>query len=118
MQIIKNEEELKHILDTKGFKFGDRFPSVGFVVTFLDKETKAQIHALAVKDPIDGIANLPQVAQVAKRNPESLTIILDFGFDYNSRKIADISVELDPYIYFTKKDAEVSAAAATSDNDE
>ena len=110
MDIIKDETELKHIVDLKGFKFGDRFPSVGFVVTYLDKTTAAQVHSIVVKDPVDGLANLPNVAKIAKRNATDLQVILDFGFDYNTRKIADINVELDPYIYFTEeKKVEVSA---------
>lgn len=111
MEIVKNEEELKHVLDQKGFRFGDRFPSVGFVVTFLDKQTAAQIHSIVVKDPIDGLANLTGIAKMSKRDPQNLQVILDFGFDYNSRKIADISYELDPYIYF-KKETEVNVLPA------
>lgn len=117
MEIVKNEEELKHVLDSKGFKFGDRFPTVGFVVTFLDKQTSAQIHSIVVKDPIDGIANLPGIAKMAKRNVDSLQIVLDFGFDYNTRKIADISYELDPYIYFTKE-KEVVVGEQTTEKSE
>lgn len=102
MPIIKTEAELKKILDDKGFRFGDRFPSVGFVITYLDSQTKAQIHSIVVRDPVDGLANLPQVAKTSKREPDSIQVILDFGFDYNSRKIANIDYELDLYLYFKK----------------
>lgn len=102
MEIIKTEDELKHIVDNKGFRFGDRFPSVGFVITYLDSQTMAQIHSIVVKDPIDGLANLPNVAKMAKRSTDNIKVILDFGFDYNSRKVADINYELDIYIYFQR----------------
>lgn len=113
MDIIKDESELKHIVDSKGFKFGDRFPSVGFVVTYLDKTTAAQLHSIVVKDPVDGLSNLPNVAKIAKREALDIRVILDFGFDYNSRKIADINVELDPYIYF-KHEEKVEVSAETN----
>ena len=102
MPIIKTEVELKKILDDKGFRFGDRFPSVGFVITYLDSQTKAQIHSIIVRDPVDGLANLPNVAKTAKREPDSIQVILDFGFDYNSRKVSNIDYELDLYMYFKK----------------
>lgn len=99
---ILNEEELKKILDDKGFRFGDRFPSVGFVVTFLDKGTEAQLSSSIFRSPIDGVANLPKICEAVHRKPDDVKIILDFAFDYNSRQVSNIDVEIDKYIYFDK----------------
>lgn len=102
MTKILNESELKEILDKKGFRFGDRFPSSAFVVTFVDSSTEALLSSNIFKTPIDGVSNLPEVCKVTHRKPEQVKIILDFGFDYNSRKICDFNLELDKYIYFDK----------------
>ena len=110
MAVISEEVQLKKILDDKGFRFGDRFPSCAFVVTFLDKGTGALLSSNIFKSPIDGVANLPKISEATHRKPDDIQIILDFGFDYNSRKICDINQELDKYIYFDKpKEVEVSS---------
>lgn len=114
-KIIKTEEELKHILDDKGFRFGDRFPSSGFVVTFLDSGTGAMLTSNIYKSPIDGVANLPKVCEATHRKPDMVSIILDFGFDYNDRKICDINIEMDKYMYFDKP-KEVEISSETSEN--
>ena len=102
MKKILDETELKDVLDKKGFRFGDRFPSSAFVVSFLDSGTQALLSSNVFKSPIDGIAALPDVCKATHRKPEQVQIVLDFGFDYNSRKIADFNYELDMYIYFDK----------------
>lgn len=99
---ILDEVELKKILDDKGFRFGDRFPSVCFIVTFLDKGTGAQLSSSIFRSPIDGVANLPKICEAVHRKPDDVSIILDFAFDYNTRQVANIDVELDKYIYFDK----------------
>ena len=100
--VIMTEEELNYILDDKGFRFGDRFPSVGFIVTFLDKGTGAQLSSSIFRSPIDGVANLPKICETVHRKPDDVKIILDFAFDYNTRQFATIDIELDKYIYFEK----------------
>ena len=100
--VIMTEEELKHVLDDKGFRFGDRFPSVGFIVTFIDVGTGAQLSSSIFRSPIDGLANLPKVCEAVHRKPDDVKIILDFAFDYNTRQVATIDIELDKYIYFEK----------------
>lgn len=99
---IENEEQLKHVLDEKGFRYGDRFPTFAFVVSFLDSETCALLASNVFKSPIDGVAALPAICKETHRSVDSVKIILDFGFDYNTRIIKDIDIELDKYIYFTK----------------
>lgn len=106
MQKIIDESELKEILDKKGFRFGDRFPSAAFVVTFVDSVTEALLSSNIFKTPIDGVSNLPEVCKVTHRKADQVKIILDFGFDYNTRKICDFNLELDKYIYFDKPAAE------------
>lgn len=110
MQKILNESELKEILDKKGFRFGDRFPSSAFVVTFVDAATEALLSSNIFKTPIDGVSNLPEVCKVTHRKADQVKIILDFGFDYNSRKICDFNIELDKYIYFDKPAEESSGS--------
>lgn len=102
MKKILFESELKEVLDKKGFRFGDRFPTCAFVVSFLDSGTSALLSSNVFKNPIDGVAALPEVCKATHRKPEQVIIVLDFGFDYNSRKIADFNYELDMYIYFDK----------------
>lgn len=102
MQKILDETELKTVLDKKGFRFGDRFPSSAFVITFIDSATQALLTSNIFKTPIDGIANLPEVCKVTHRKADQVSIILDFGFDYNSRKVCDFNIELDKFIYFDK----------------
>ena len=106
MKKILTESELKTILDQKGFRFGDRFPSSAFVVTFLDSNTQALLSSNIFKTPIDGVANLPEICKVTHRKPDQIIIVLDFGFDYNSRKICDFNLELDKFIYFDKPAAD------------
>lgn len=100
--VITEELQLKKLLDDKGFRFGDRFPTCGFIVTFLDLGTGALLSSSVFKSPIDGVANLPKVCEATHRKADDVQIILDFGFDYQTRKICDINVELDKYIYFDK----------------
>lgn len=107
--IINDEMQLKKILDDKGFRFGDRFPSSAFVVSFIDVGTGALLSSNIFKSPIDGVANLPKICEATHRKPEDVEIWLDFGFDYNSRKVCDINVQLDKYIYF-EKPKEIKAA--------
>lgn len=102
MNKIIDESELKEILDKKGFRFGDRFPSSAFVVTFVDSATEALLSSNIFKTPIDGVSNLPEICKATHRKADQVKIILDFGFDYNSRKICDFNIELDKYIYFDK----------------
>lgn len=100
--VVTEEEQLKKLLDDKGFRFGDRFPTCGFVVSFLDFGTGALLSSNIFKSPIDGVANLPKICEATHRKHDDVQIILDFGFDYQTRKICDINVELDKYIYFDK----------------
>lgn len=101
-KLIDDELQLKKILDDKGFRFGDRFPSSAFVVSFIDVGTGALLSSNIVKSPIDGVANLPKACEATHRKPDDIEIWLDFGFDYNSRKVCDINVQLDKYIYFER----------------
>lgn len=100
--VITEETQLKKLLDDKGFRFGDRFPTCGFVVSFLDLGTGALLSSNIFKSPIDGVANLPKICEATHRKADQVQIILDFGFDYQTRKICDINLELDKYIYFEK----------------
>lgn len=100
--VIFTEEELKHVLDDKGFRFGDRFPSVGFIVTFIDVGTGAQLSSSIFRSPIDGVANLVKICEAVHRKPDDVKIVLDFAFDYNTRQVSNIDVEIDKYIYFDK----------------
>ena len=52
MNKIIDESELKEILDKKGFRFGDRFPSSAFVVTFVDTNTEALLSSSILKSHI------------------------------------------------------------------
>lgn len=100
--VVMNELELKKVLDDQGFRFGDRFPSVGFIVTFLDVGTGAQLSSSIFRSPIDGVANLPKICEAVHRKPDDVKIILDFAFDYNTRQVKNIDVEIDKFIYFDK----------------
>ena len=114
---IIDEIELKKVLDDKGFRFGDRFPSVGFIVTFLDVGTGAQLSSSIFRSPIDGVANLPKICEAVHRKPDDVKIILDFAFDYNTRQVANIDVEIDKYIYFEKPKAVVPETSPQDNNE-
>lgn len=112
--VLTEEIQLKELLDKKGFRFGDRFPTCGFVVSFLDKGTGALLSSNIFKSPIDGVSNLPKICEATHRKADDVQIVLDFGFDYQTRKICDINVELDKYIYFDKPKPVSTEDGATS----
>lgn len=101
-KLYEDEVKFKKDLDVLGFRFGDRFSHVGFVISYIDSRSGAEISQIACSTPINACRVLPSIIEQKKLNAEDIKIICEFVYDVESRDCADISCEISPYMYFKK----------------
>lgn len=112
-EIIDNEERLKKVLDDFGFRYGDRFSTVGYVLSFLEKSSGAEIYQIACSSPINGLRVLPNLLEQKKLGADDLSIIIEFAYDMKTRDCKSIDVQVSPYIYFKKQEVSVAPVETT-----
>lgn len=112
-EVIDNEERLKKVLDEFGFRYGDRFSTVGYILSFLEKSSGAEIYQIACSSPINGLRILPSLLEQKKLGGDDINTIIEFAYDLKSRDCKSINVQISPYIYFKKQEISVQPAEKT-----
>lgn len=98
-----------------GFRYGERFNSVGFVVSFIDSHSGAEVAQISTTSPINALRIVPNILEQRKIGIDDVKVIIEFVYDMQSRKFEDINVEISPYMYFKKKEVETSEQTEKSE---
>lgn len=106
-KIYEDEVQLKKDLDKLGFRFGDRFSTVGFVVSFIDRGSGAEIYQVAQNSPINALRLLPSLLEQKKLGVDDVDVIIEFAYDLSSRAYSDVGYKISPYMYFKKQKVQV-----------
>lgn len=107
-KIISDEIELKKMLDSKGYRYGEIGCTDKFIICFRDNKSTAVISQGIYDSPIAALRDLNVIVPQTKLPIDEIDvqIVLAFNYEDTNKKpaqLVDYTV-LDPYLYFKKKE--------------
>lgn len=106
--VINDEIELKKMLDSKGYRYGELGCNDKYIICFRDNKSTAPISQGIYDSPIAALRDLNVIVPQTKLPIDEIDIQLVLAFNYEDfekkpAQLADYTV-LDPYLYFKKKE--------------